>query len=296
MEEISLNEKDLILPGTSISLEQPQDYYKIKRMSNSAMKHFRQSPRHYLYYMNSPFEETPAMILGRAFHCYVLEPDEFENQFFLLDESKRPEPDKTMSSKLNQNWKYSLISRNAKKTLIKDEDLNLVKRMADALYNCPPARELLEVITEVEKPVFWKDPETGIEMKAKYDGISPDITIDLKTCVNAEPHVFGFHSYDMGYHRQGALYSDSRPIATDPTGKPLRLPKGDFYFIAVEKEPPYGVSVNKASRDFIIRGRLEYTEILENFRFWQDQGAPDVCYEWRTPFGYHSLKLPPWVK
>lgn len=272
-----------------------QDYYKIKRMSNSSMKYFRQSPRHYIHYLRTPFEDTPATILGRAFHCLVLEPDSFEDQFFFLDESKRFDLETGMTSKANQRWKEFQIMKNVEKTLITDQIFDTIQRMRDAVFASPPARELLDEITEVEKALFWKDPETGIMMKAKLDGISPAITIDLKSCVNAKPQIFAHHAWDMDYHNQAALYSDARPIAKDQAGRPVKLSKGDFYFIACEKEAPFGVSVNKATRSFLSAGRNQYSQTLQDFLYWREMGAPDVCYEWRTPFGYHALNAPRWV-
>ena len=266
---------------------QEVDYYKIDRISHSRMTNFRQSPRHYIYSLTH-FEETPALVLGRAFHCLALEPDLFHEQFFTIDTSKRDDLDHGMTSKANKLWKHTQIVHNQGRSLLTEDQTETVKRMVEALYNCPPARELLDVITEVEKPLFWTDPETGIEIKSKIDGLNPELTIDLKSCMNAKPSVFGRHAFDMEYHGQAGLYTEGR--------HENKMKRGDYYLIACEKEPPYGVSVNKASRDFLRVGRMLNTTTLEDFAYWREMGAPDVCYEWRRPFGYALMDVPYWAK
>lgn len=295
--------EDLIFPegfiyddkSAAAEKKEEQDYYKIKRMSNSSLKYFIQSPRHYLHYLRTPWQDTPATILGRAFHCLILEDHLFWDQFFIIDESKRADLEHGMTSKINLRWKEFQIHRNVTKTLITEQILDTCQRMRDAVYACPPARELLEEITETEKSLFWLDPETGIKMKGKLDGTSPSITIDLKSCMDAKPQAFANHAWSMDYHQQAALYSDARPIAKDQHGRKVNLSKGEFYFIACEKEAPYGVSVNKASRSFLSAGRNQYSQALQDYLYWQEMGAPDVCYEWRTPFGYHALNAPRWI-
>src|SRR4051812_2142933 len=101
----------------------------------------------------------------------------------------------------------------------------------------------------------------------------------------------------MEYHGQAELYRNGRHYGSDiKTGRKVGLPLGDFYFIAVEKEPPYGVSVNKAARDFLTAGRDLNDKTLEDFAYWKQMGAPDVGYEWRKPLLYSTLNAPYWAK
>jgi len=275
-----------------------EDYYKISRMSNSAMTHFKRSPRHFLYYQSFKVPPTAAMIFGQAFHCHILEPDKFNLQFACVPHGapKRPTQAQWNAKKpstdsiIAMEWWSKFNAENGKKTEIDSDELEAIKRMSAALYENDFARELMEALTEVEKPLMWKDDITGIEMKGKLDGFCNDFTLDLKTTINAVPEYFSRVAFDSAYHRQAALYMDGRQLA-DKKNK-----KGDFYFIAIEKEPPYGVSPMKCGRDFIEHGRFVYGECLEDYRYWIEQGSPDVAYEWRSPFGYHNLNLPAWIK
>lgn len=285
--------------GDEIKVARPldsiDDYYKIDKMSHSRMVNFRQSPRHYLYSLTH-FEETKAMILGRAFHALVLEEDKFDDQFYGIDISKRPDMVHGMTSKMNKAWKEDYQVRNSKKSYLSEKDFDTIRRMKDALFLDPKSAELFQEVHTVECSLFWTDPETGIEIKMKLDAMADDFTIDLKSCVDAKPEIFASHAFNMEYHGQGALYRNGRPIAKDKTGKALKMKKGDFYFIACEKEPPYGISVNKASKSFLDAGERLYDQTLSDFNFWRQMGAPDVCYEWRKPFGYSTLDAPYWAK
>lgn len=276
--------------------DNPQsDYFKIERMSNSMLKHFRRSPRHYLFAKNNK-ETTPAMIFGSAFHTYVLENEKFESNYINLPDdapskrclahrhAKKPSAQTTADIL----WWDEFNEKHGAKIQLSIADSEKIKRMSYALYADPFANELMQGLGEVEKELLWVDDVTGIEMKGKLDGVSDSYTLDLKTCVNAEPHIFALNAFNMQYHTQSALYLDARAEN--------KMAKGDFYFIALEKEGPYGVSVNKCGRDFISNGRMLYGEILSDFNYWKELGSPDVCYEWRAPLGYHTLNLPKWVK
>jgi len=50
-------------------------------LSYSALKAYAKSPNHYLMYVGREFVETPAMVLGSALHCLVLEPQEWSKRY-----------------------------------------------------------------------------------------------------------------------------------------------------------------------------------------------------------------------
>lgn len=277
-------------------MENKPDYYSIDRMSNSAMKEFARSPRHFLHYKRTPKTPTPAMIFGNVFHTLVLEPDTFLDRYVIVppDAPKKPTsaqlnaPKPTDKALESITWWDKFNKENASKIVVSQEDIKSANDMIDALYVNDFARELMESITQTEKELFWKDDVTGVEMKGKWDGGNDMMTLDLKTCENAHPDEFSRQAYTLGYDRQAALYMDGRDQ--------LKMNKGDFYFIAIEKSEPYGISVMKASKDFIEHGRMRYSKILEDYAHWLEMGSPDVGYQWTAPLGFHSLNLPSWIK
>lgn len=272
------------------------DYYKIERMSNSAMSHFKRSPLHYNFYKNFKQEPTPAMIFGNAFHTLILEPDKFDKRYCTVpdDSPRRPSSIQRNAKKPSPETLISIAfwdefnAANQDKIILSASDNEKLLLMQNALFAHEPSMEYLNELQEVEKEFLWNDDITGIEMKGKLDGVHSDFTIDLKTCMTAEPGTFSNIAFNSAYHRQAALYMDARGLN--------KMNKGDFFFIAIEKEPPFGISVMKCGRDFIEHGRFVYGQILEDFQYWNQMGRPNVGYEWKAPIGYHNLNLPNWMK
>lgn len=256
------------------------EYFALDRMSNSALKHFKRSPRHYLYNKNNKQEPTPAMIFGSAFHCYILEPNRFKTEYAV----KSKVDGRTKEGKAyNENF----FLENSNKNIIDFEDYTTIQRMQEKLSKNIFAMELLNTPGEVEKPFLWDDELTGIPMKGKMDKVCPQFTIDLKTTINAQPDSFATTCFN-DYLTQPSVYMDAR--------KHAGMNKGDFYFIAIEKEPPFGISIHKCGRDFTDRGREAYSTILQDYAYWLEMGSPDVDYFWHAPKGYFSLNLPYWAK
>ncbi len=272
------------------------DYYQIDKMSNSAMSHFKRSPLHYNFYRNTRIEPTRPMIFGNAFHTAILEDEKFSERYVELPEgapkrptaqqwnAKKPSPE----SQASMNWWLEFNAHNQEKIILNSKETQLLKNMKDALFNHEQAMEYLNEIKEAEKELSWKDDITGIEMKGKLDGFCDDFTIDLKTCITAEPQGFMNTAFNSAYHRQAALYMDGRGLS--------KFKKGDFYFIACEKVAPFGISIIKCGDDIIKHGRAVYSSILEDFQYWNEMGRPNVGYEWKAPVGYFTWNLPNWMK
>lgn len=260
----------------------------VERLSNTSLTQFKRSPLHYLYYKANKMEPTDAMIFGAAFHCFILENEKFSNHYFTINPDERPEKDKTMTSKLNQAWKDEIITANKGKQLISAIDLDTISRMNDSLQRCTPAIELMSELSDVETPLEWMDTETGLPMYGRMDGKGSDFSIDLKTCLNASNEQFTRDAFNSDYPRQAALYVDGRQ---ETEGKAT-----DFYFICIEKNPPYAVSVQKCSLQFLSHGRLQYVTLLNDFVRWNEAGRPVAGYEWKNKQGYFDLNLPSWIK
>lgn len=275
------------------------EYRRMVRMSHSAMKEFKRSPRHYLYYRANQVVPTPAMVFGNIFHTIAIEEALFNERYVVIpgNAPKKPTAAQIYAKKPSPEsieaieWWGRFQKENDRKIVVSQDDYDCAKKMRDALYKNEYAAELISQMTATERVLTWVDDVTGVDMKGLLDLSNDDMTIDLKSAIDADPDTYGMTAYKLGQHRQAALYLDGRGQN--------KMKKGEFYFIAVEKEPPFGVSVNKASKDFIERGRYEYGEILESFAHWKEMGCPDVDYTWKlrtSPVDYHTLSLPPWIR
>lgn len=257
-----------------------KEYFALERMSNSSLKYFKKSPAHYLYNKRNKQEPTPAMIFGSAFHCFILEPTRFKSDYAVKD---KVDGRTTAGKEYNLNFE----AENHGKSIIDQYDYTTLCRMQEALNKNDFAMELLSEEGENEKPFLWTDELTGVEMKGKMDKVCKSFTLDLKTTINAQPDSFATTCFN-DYLTQPAVYMDAR----EQSG----MNKGDFYFIAIEKEPPFGISIHKVGNDFREAGRTSYQTILEDYAYWLEMGSPEVDYSWHAPKGFFTLNLPYWAK
>ncbi len=142
-------------------------------------------------------------------------------------------------------------------------------------------------VTKTQSKIKWEDKETGLPMIGYLDMEAEKFIADLKSTTDAHPDEFMKSAINFDYHIQAAIYLE----AMAHRGK---FP--DYYFIAVEKTAPYGVSVLKATKDFIALGNQEYRKLLQEFKFCMQQNAFDQSYEFRSPVGYYQMDLPGWAK
>ena len=65
------------------------DYAAAVGINFSTLKHMARSPMHYRYALEHPPAETPAMLLGRATHTAVFEPDRFQLDYAVWPGDRR---------------------------------------------------------------------------------------------------------------------------------------------------------------------------------------------------------------
>lgn len=199
-----------------------------------------------------PQEDTPAMLLGRAVHCVVLEGEEEFNKNFCVAPAvnKRTNGGKAA-------WAEFCAANPGKDVITADEYQTLIN-MREAVYQHPFARMILaEGVSE--QTVIWTDPDTGIKCKCRPDRIPSNgagVLVDLKTTTDAGEHGFTRSVTGYGYARQAAYYLDGYNAATGAAADA-------FVFVAVEKTAPYRVEVYELDPEFIAWGREEYRRLLE---------------------------------
>jgi len=142
-----------------------------------------------------------------------------------------------------------------------------IKGMRQAVWNHPLARQLMENRGLNEFSIFatYNEGEAPVTLKGRFDAFNPDtgIIIDLKSCEDASPE--GFRKacrnfrYDLQYMQYTWLASQLYDVK-------------EFYFIAVEKSPPYAVGVYRlgdATKKFVY---AEWNLLIQNFAFCETKG------------------------
>jgi hypothetical protein len=161
-------------------------------------------------------EDNTAFTFGRAFHCFVLEPADFQHRYAVWEGIRR-----------GKAWD-DFLSKEKREIITKDE-MAKIEEMAEAITWNKAAFDLIE---ESETEVVFRHMCNGnLARQGRVDGITPfgDI-IDLKSCQSIEEFESNFRRY--GYHRQARWYERLVGAVTGDCN-------GSFTFIAVEKHAPY---------------------------------------------------------
>ena len=217
------------------------------------------SLRHYQYALDHPKEgETKSLVLGHATHTAILEPDEFDNRYTLqpdfYENAKGEKKKWTGHSNTCKQW----AADHAGEDILTKTQWDEALAIRDAVLSHPEASRLLAGAKK-EVSIQWNDPDSGLLLKARLDGLNKGLQIDVKTCRNANVRQFGAAAYKYGYHYQGAMYHDGLAQVSDEE-------VGEFIIIAVESSPPYEIVVYEVDRESLLLGRDQYKAVLYGVR------------------------------
>lgn len=185
-------------------------------------------------------EDKDAYRIGNAFESLLLEPAAFAREYAV-------EPDFGPCNRKGPRDARDAWRGEHKRALWLAADEGLaVEGMVAAVHRHPYAGPLVRLALTgagiVQPTLLWDDPDTGLRCKARLDVLFPnmaglDLVLDVKTTKSAQRWSFRADCARYGYHRQHAHYVDGlRQIGRRP---------GPFYFLVVEKTPPYLVALYK---------------------------------------------------
>lgn len=262
------------------------------RISKSGLDLIRRSPAHYYAHYLAPErqarKESPALHIGSATHCAILEPEKFDAQYYCMDDARivaeigGKNPRATSKYK---EWANMQAMLNEGRTALALAEYDAIQRMKEAVHAHPSARLLLQTGI-AESTVLFEEPFTGAPCKCRPDWLDEanSLVVDLKTTDDASPEGFGKPAYKYRYHVQAPFYFDGLLASNSDF-----MPQG-FVFIAVEKAPPYNVGVYYAPREVMELGREQYLQDLEVYMSCRASGI------WH---GYSGelvpLRLPGWA-
>lgn len=125
-------------------------------------------------------------------------------------------------------------------------DMEEVHACAQAVLAHPMGRALLERPGIPEATVMATDPETGVDLRCRFDFLPEDrrVAVDLKTARKggARRHKFASSIVDYGYDVSWAHYT----LTADLAGEAVQ----DMLFLVVESEAPFHVAVYHLHDDF----------------------------------------------
>ncbi|EEZ6059040.1 exodeoxyribonuclease VIII [Escherichia coli O1] len=181
-----------------------ENYHAGPGVSKSQLDDIADTPALYLWRKNAPVDttKTKTLDLGTAFHCRVLEPEEFSNRFIVAPEFNR----RTTAGK-EEEKAFLMECASTGKTVITAEEGRKIELMYQSVMALPLGQWLVESAGHAESSIYWEDPETGILCRCRPDKIIPEFhwIMDVKT--TADIQRFKTAYYDYRYHVQDAFYS-----------------------------------------------------------------------------------------
>jgi exodeoxyribonuclease VIII len=244
-------------------------YSRLPGVNWSTLRYMLTSPLHYHYRRTHPPDDSPAMRLGRAVHCAVLEPDMFPLEFVVYDGARR-----------GAAW-TEFAGTNATRDILTISEYETALGIRDAVHLDPHAAKLLQK-GEAERVVEWTDAGTGLACKGRLDYLTGRTVVDLKTTKDITPRAFSRTCDRFRYVSQLGFYRDG-------VREELGIEAGAA-LIAVESDPPHDVAVYTVSSDDLWNGSDEAHTLLERVAACEASGEWPGAYPERQ-----ALELPPWT-
>lgn len=230
-------------------------YHQGPGISRSALMEFRKSPYHYWYkYKNRDYVEEPStstQVFGNAFHSFILEPQKFASQFYIL-----PKFDKRTKAGL-ERW-HHIQREQVNKICLTEEQHQVLQHMAESLKQNGLALKLIEK-AQIEQSLYWNDPDTGILCKCRPDILRPRLVADLKTAQDGSAWAFSKAVYEYGYHIQAAMIREALQVIQG-------IDIQSFWFLVIEKSAPYVVSTYKLDAAALEKGKEDFKALLSRYQ------------------------------
>lgn len=217
-------------------------------LSSSDVRNILRSPAHYRF---AEPPQSDALKFGSLVHALVLEPD-------IAEASYRPRADvdgRTKEGKaIRENENMLAITDGIE--FVSRKDWNTAQAIATSVHTHLGAASLFA--GGVAEQAGFCDDFNGVKARIKPDYRTSEFIVDLKTTQDARPDSFLRSIMTFGYCVQAAYYLDVAQAIDGETRK--------FYWVAVEKEPPYAVAVYEASDAMIRYGREQYLKAIELYK------------------------------
>ncbi len=277
---------DLAASGRSISGLPAVEYHAMRALSASGVwllaeecpaKFLWRSPWNPLY-LPEPKTEFD---IGVAAHLAVLEPQRQADSIVLIECGDY----RTMKAREMRD-----AARAQGKVPLLPYQLDIVSAIAGSI-RAHPIVSAAFTGGEAEVTLIWDDPGTGIPCKARPDYLPAHggWLVDLKTAASANPRTWRDQAYRLGYHARAAWYLDG---AATVLGKA----PDEYWFVVVEKEPPYLVSVISFDEPALEWGRIANRKACALFA---RSAASNDWPGYREPGQNHDrafrVGLPPWA-
>jgi len=252
-------------------------------LSFSALKAFAQSPQHFVRYKLGDKPQTDAMMLGKVLHCLVLEPQEFDKKFFILNDTEICSQIgglKPRATKAYKEWVGDQQSKIQGRDIVEMTDYDLAFKMRNSVYENEVMRRYVSKIKKREFKVEFKHMD--FDFVGYIDGGDFDkddcIIIDLKMVQTAEPRKVERVIFEELYFMQLEMYRIGLQQMFD-----IDLEQSKCYILAVDRA--CNVSVHKVHQDLLKFGRQRFEYLLKRFNECTFKNKWHEGYEFYSELG-----------
>lgn len=219
--------KIITKPKSGLFEEPIETYHASGAIGSTALRLFMESPRKFEHYLENGTNKSTAYDIGSALHCLVLEPDNFDDRFI-------SEPPVNKRTKTGREELEAFKSKHEGKIFLSPDEITLVIAMAESIgtnYRC------CDLLSETDRELSARvGLSNDLIVQCRPDAIKDRHIIDLKTCQSVNRFRYDISSH--GYHLQAAFY-----YFILSSLYPERWGCSDFYFLAVEKSPPFDIGI-----------------------------------------------------
>lgn len=226
-----------------------EKYVNLEGVNFSLLKNYLRSPLHFKYEYEKwkkdrlekeeKEDDKKQFVIGKALHYCVLQPDLYSKFYGLIDLAKKPVSHADFRNTQNMEWKKNTIAelQTSGKTIISVDENALIQGMASSIRKNKIASGILKTST-LEKSISWTDPDTGVSCKGTPDCDNRDsgYVTDVKTMDDASKFGFRKALTTNKLYLQPIFYGDGAEILDG-------VKRTRYYFICVEKKPPYAVAI-----------------------------------------------------
>jgi exodeoxyribonuclease VIII len=258
-----------IYPNMDINL-----YHRMPGLSSTGAKKILDCPfrYHWKYNLMQPEDSSESQLLGKAFHCLLLEESNFDKYFHVSAEKvdrRTTEGKKNYAAELEKAEGKDLVSK---------QMFEKISDMVLELSGYPIYNTIIK--GNKEYSIFFKGGLYKTELRARPDTYNDDIILDIKTTSNLQS--FEAEIFRYKYYLQAAMQYDGLYYHE---GK-----KREFGFVAIETKAPYLIKCFKLNEESLLLGREEYFKAAEIYK------QCIIEDEWpRYESGFQLVKKPNWV-
>lgn len=219
-----------------------REYNEIEAVRNTDLGLIKKSINHYLN--RDEKESNENFRIGRAFHCFILEPEVFQNEAIILPN----EFDRRSKERAAQYDEWERAGR----IILKQKELDNFKMMRDSLMSHPFIKNVLKKSSN--EGVYTANIE-GVDCKVKIDIEANGFIFDLKTTTDASQAGMEKFITNFDTARQLTFYED----VYKENGKNCK----GVGIIAIEKTAPFNCSINTVDMATLDHGRASYKKQLQ---------------------------------